>query len=190
MIPSAEPVLSLPLSIQWAACQRSVNILHMVWAAVAQTGWRYISWKPMTSPNCLTYWRGLNSAAWLGRTMPKASFTTATHCRRAKPMVRESRSTKAVHHAKTVKKYVQEYISSVFLNRHRDHLQPQSKALLPCHWHQAVRRHSGGRVPWTSEVAKFCDGEYTVMVNHRRIAWVQVPSFYDVLVIHADCKVP
>lgn len=27
-----------PLSIQWAACQRSVNILPMVWAAVVQTG--------------------------------------------------------------------------------------------------------------------------------------------------------
>lgn len=63
-------------------------------------------------------------------------------------------------------KYVQECISSVFLNRHRDHLQHQSEALLPCHWHQAVRRHSGGRVPWASKVAQFCDREYTVVLNH------------------------
>lgn len=90
---SAEPLVLVfvPLSIQWADCLRSVNILRMVWAAVVQTGWRCISWRLMTSPYCLTYWRGLNSAAWPGHTMPRASFTTATHGRKAKPMVRKSR---------------------------------------------------------------------------------------------------
>lgn len=79
----------LPLSVQWAVCQRTVNILRTAWALAAQTGWQCISWGQMTSACCLTYWRGSSSAAWPGPMMPRASFTTPTHVKMEKQMVRK-----------------------------------------------------------------------------------------------------
>ena len=47
---------------------------------------------------------------------------------------------------------------SPFNNRDRDHIQHQPEALLPCDWHQPIRGHPGGRVPWPPQVAQLCDG--------------------------------
>lgn len=98
---------------------------------------------------------------------PRASFTTATHGRKAKPTVSISMKNThfgSDHKAKGIKPQLEK--SNLewkrVLSRYRDHGQHQPEALLSRHRHPAVRGRSGCRVSWTSQMAQF---------SYRRCSW-------------------